>query len=679
MWTKGNYRRIFLDMHICDDKPEYLSKLDPEYIVNTLKEAGAQMIVVKSRPHTGIALFPTKFGRMHKGLNGRDYVGEMIKLCHDNEIAVQTYFSQMFDNWAYDNHPEWRMINGAGMTSLEETDYYNKSMFRRGRYGLVCPNNIEYREYAKNCLIEMTEKYKFESIFLDMPFWPEVCFCPSCRKRYFDATGKDIPRVVDWGNEEFKNWQTLRDEWMGEFAKFTADCVHSVRPEVTIEQNLSLIAEPWIMATSDSVADASDYAGGDLYGGYLEQSYMCKYFRNITKSFPIEFITSRCEPTLAYHTTTKSEEELLLHTMAALVHDGAISVCDGMNPDGTIVEPVYKHVLKNVFDESSKYEKYVGGELISDVALWYPTHSKCSWSENGNPVVSDAFSHEFLETNLNMARIMREHNILFDVIPSRKLKDTKAKVFIMGNVANVSDEDMGAIEDFLNIGGKVYLSGHVGHERLYELLEATDIGMTEHNVTYMNPTVEGKEIFVGFDDIAPLNIQGRMEQLRFSGEHEVLATITLPYTMTETLDYSAIHSNPPGIRTSVPCVVRKKVGKGEILWTSAPIENAPPYMSRCVVGRMVKEMVEIPSLEIEAPGCVEVIEWVKEGESYLAVMNEQEHSPFIPVNDIFVTVPRKINRAVDVGTGIELQLEKTDNGTKISVSKLQVCNIIKLS
>ena len=63
MWTKGNYRRIFLDMHINDDKPEYLSKIDPEHIVEVMKDAGAQMVVVKGRPHTGLALFPTKYAQ----------------------------------------------------------------------------------------------------------------------------------------------------------------------------------------------------------------------------------------------------------------------------------------------------------------------------------------------------------------------------------------------------------------------------------------------------------------------------------------------------------------------------------------------------------------------------------------------------------------------------------------
>lgn len=120
MWIEGNYRRSFLDMHIDDWNEEFLSRVDPEGLVKLLKDAGMQQIVVKCRPHTGLAFYPTKTGRMHKGLQGRDYVGEMIQLCHSNGIAVMAYFSQIFDNWAYEKHPEWRMINGYGKTSRED-------------------------------------------------------------------------------------------------------------------------------------------------------------------------------------------------------------------------------------------------------------------------------------------------------------------------------------------------------------------------------------------------------------------------------------------------------------------------------------------------------------------------------------------------------------------------------
>src|SRR6185295_8531757 len=136
---------------------EYLSALDPEHIVSVLKTAGAQQVLVKSKPHTGLCYWPcaSEIGRMHKGLKGRDYVGEMIELCHRNGMAVMTYFSQVFDNWAYENHPSWRCVNAEGKTSREYEDFKNKSMFRAGRYGIVCPNNAEYRAYVRATLNDL--------------------------------------------------------------------------------------------------------------------------------------------------------------------------------------------------------------------------------------------------------------------------------------------------------------------------------------------------------------------------------------------------------------------------------------------------------------------------------------------------------------------------------------------
>lgn len=678
MWTEGNYRRIFLDMHIDDWNEAFLSRLDPEHIVEIMKEAHVQMLVVKSRPHTGLALFPTKFGRMHRGLKGRDYMKEMITLCHDNGIAVQAYFSQNFDNWAYKHHPDWRMINGEGMESLEEEHYSAESMFRKGRYGLVCPNNEDYRNYVRDCLVEMTRNYEFESIFLDMPFWPEVCYCPSCRKKYYEATGKEMPRIIDWGKKDFVEWQAMREEWMADFARFSASCVKSVRPEVTIEQNLSVMVSSWVYGSSELIADACDYAGGDLYGGYLEQSYMCKYYRNISKSMPFEYITSRCEPTLAYHTTTKSEEELKLYTMIALLHNGAISICDGMNPDGTIADRIYKKIIKNVFADSRKYEQYVGGDMKTDVSIWFPSRSKCSWSENGNPVAADHYNDQYIQNSLGMARILREENILFDVVPAKKIGELSSKLLVISNVVHIHDEEMEAIEQYLKKGGNVYISGHIGHERLYQLMEAEYAGMTEHDVTYMCPTECGREIFEGFDEVSPLNVQSRMERIDFSGEYEKLASISLPYTMTGTSQFASIHSNPPGIHTDAPAMICKKVGKGRILWSAAPIENSKPYMSRRAVGNVVRSFVQEPLLTSNAPACVEILEWEKNGRTYIAVINEQDASPFMPVYDIEITVPMKLNKVVLAGEEKELPIHVEGEKTTIKLPKLEMFFVMEL-
>lgn len=679
MWIEGNYRRMFLDMHIADDNPEYLSKVDPEKLVSMLRDAGAQQIVVKCRTHTGLAHYPTKIGRMHKGLHGRDYVGEMIELCHKDGIAVKAYFSQIFDNYAYDMHPEWRMINGKGKTSREDEKYTANSMFRKGRYGVVCPNNEEYRKYVHDCLTEMTEKYQFESIFLDMPFWPEVCFCPSCRRKYKEATGKDdLPRTVDWSDPDFREYQYLREKWMEEFSALSTKAVKSVRPEVTIEHNMCVNTSPWRHGTSDLVGEQCDYIGGDLYGGVLQESFICKYFRNLTKALPFVYITSRCDPGLQSHTTTKTAEEFLLQAMTALVHDGALSICDGANPDGTLSDEVYAigGSVESAWAVSRNYEKYVGGKLKTNVTIWFPTHSKYDWSENGTPVcMEDDYeqpSSKFVSDKMCVCNIMRTENIPFDVIPSKKLGEIPNNVLIISEVVNIRDEEMEKIESFVKNGGQVYLSGHIGNPRLLELLEMEHLGSTEHDVTYMSYTETGKDLFQGFTEQSPMAVQDRQELIKVNGDAEILATITLPYTMTGRREFAAIHSNPPGIRTAYPAMIRKKVGKGTILYSAAPIERSQPLMSRRAFARIIRSLMDEPVFTSDAPVFVEVVNWEKDGKNYFALLNEQEQAPYVPMQGLTVTVPYPVKGAHLVETNEELRVERKEDSSVIFLPKLDV-------
>jgi hypothetical protein len=684
MWFEGNYRRIFLDMHIDDSNEEYLSRINPGVIVEVLKNAGAQQILVKAKPHTGLCYWPcvSEAGRMHKGLKGRDYVGEMIKLCHKNDIAVMTYFSQIFDNWAYEQNPSWRCVNVEGRTSREYEDYKNGSMFKNGRYGIVCPNNEGYRKYVKTALNDLTGKYDFESIFLDMPFWPEICYCSSCKERYYKQTGREMPKTVDWNNPEWLNFQRIREEWMGEFAVFSACCVKEINRHVTIEHNMALAPMPWAYASTDLIVDACDYVGGDLYGGYLQQTFICKYYKNLTPNLPFVYITSRCDPDLKYHTTTKTEEELLLHAITALVHNGAFSICDGVNPDGTICEEVYDSIIKNVFDKTKDYENIVSGNLFSNVSVWFSTNSKFDMELCGLEVSEitgfGSQDNEYINNPLKFAALLREDNMPFEVIPSRKLKDLNDNLLAICNVAFIRDEEMTEIEKYLANGGNVYISGRLGHQRLAELLEVEYLGCTEHDFTYMSPTETGAKYFEGFSSKFPMSVDGRMHMVRMKGNADVLATLTLPYTMTGQREYSAIHSNPPGIHTKIPAAIRKKAGKGNIFWVGAPIENTKPYMGKRVVLNIIQELAGEKKFSSNAPASVEVIGWEKNGKKYFAAINQQETMPIMPIYDIRIELPYKINGARLAVGGTELKTAFSDKKTIIELPKLDIFMIIEL-
>jgi alpha-L-fucosidase len=134
-WYEQAFRRAVIDMHITDDDERFMSRFDAGTYVEMLKLARARSAVVYAHSHVGLCYFPTKVGRMHAGLRGRDILREVIDHCRENGIYVDVYLSAIFDTWAYRQHPDWRIIDAHGNEAAAHS-----------RYGICCPNS-PYRKY----------------------------------------------------------------------------------------------------------------------------------------------------------------------------------------------------------------------------------------------------------------------------------------------------------------------------------------------------------------------------------------------------------------------------------------------------------------------------------------------------------------------------------------------------
>jgi len=83
-----------------------------------------------------------------------------------------------------------------------------------------------------------------------------------------------------------------------------------------------------------------------------------------------------------------------------------------------------------------------------------------------------------------------------------------------------------------------------------------------------------EKVFGEFNADFPLPIDLPLPIVKFIAPGETAAaTITLPYTEPCELRFASIHSDPPGIRTNHPALVIKKFGKGNVIWSAAPLEN----------------------------------------------------------------------------------------------------------
>jgi hypothetical protein len=650
-WYQKSFRRNLVDMHIDAWNEEFLSQFDPEFYFQCLKKGRITSPMIYTHSHVGWCNWPSKSGEMHPNFKGENKIKRLFDLCNADGMDVVAYYSLIYNNWAYDKHPDWRMINLDGSPSREKAD--GSMMSGGGRYGLVCPNNKDYREFLKKQFSELVSVYEFKGIYLDMTFWPMVCYCPSCLARYKEETGRMPPEFIDWTDREWLDFQKKREEWMTDFACFATRELKKLRPETTVEHQSSIASFDWSFGVTEEAAGASDFTGGDLYGGFEQESFVCKLYYDITSNQPFEYQTSRCDPSLFDHTTTKSTEMLKLFAYLTYAHHGAFFAIDAIDPRGTMNERVYE-TLGEVFSETMEYEPYLStGKLAADVALYFSYASKMDFRNNQRrraQIISFEEKYQHIECVFGAAKALRNAHIPFRIITHRDLKSlSRNRVIIFTDVVFLSPEEEDALVEYVRQGGSLYMSGITPAKLVNRILGLTITGMTKELVTYMRPTGEGQQYFSMYDPENPMTIFNKQVLVENANGHRVLATITLPYTDPGVSTvFASIHSNPPGIDTESPAIISGVFGNGKAIWAAAPFEQSNQQVHKQVFANLIGSLnTAKPAILSDAPPQVEFVIFKDENILQLHCVNIQDQMPIIPLPAFTVhlftdRVPKKV-------------------------------------
>ncbi len=674
MWYKSSYRRHLCDMHIDDWDQSFLCEFSPDEYLSNLKRAKIQSAMLYFQSHVGLCYYPTKTGKIHNAFKSSpDKMRILADKCRENGISVVGYYSLIYNNWAHDTHPEWRMTDetgrskrdGGGRASDEFTSKDNSAF----RYGLCCPNNESYREFVFAQIKEICEYFSFDGMFYDMLFWPHTCLCDACRERWAREVGGDIPTREDWSDSRWLLHMKKRREWMGELAHTVTNYTKSLCPNASVEHNVAYSALPiGTTANCEEVISACDYAGGDLYRDIYSQSFACKFYRSISKNQPFEYMFSRCAPNLGAHTQLKSEDIMKSAVSLTMANHGATLVIDAIDPVGTLDERVYDRIGR-VFSELLPYEEYMRGDSVEDIGLYYSLKSK--YNPRG-----EAFTNYLGVTNASQSFI--ERNILHGITGGYRPLDHR--VIVAPALTEEDGYDVARLVDYVKNGGGLYFSGGDCPSLLSELLSAEVTGRTAESVVYISPTNKAGDIFGHYNEKYPLSFSGSAP-ITDIPDGEVLATVTLPYTRQDEVRFSSIHSNPPGVKTDIPALVYKIVGKGRGVWSALPIECCEQYDCKNIFLRALTELFDYtPTLRASAPRDVEMTLYRENKEMLVnaVLLNEQENARAVEEFTVTVdcgAIPKKVTRVKD---GKLLPAKINGNEITFSVRGLCIFDIFKI-
>ena len=662
-WFQRGFRRMLVDMHIPDWDPGFLAKYDPHAMADMYQRSGLTSAMIYCQSHVGLCYWPTASGAMHAGLQGRDVTAELVAAMRSRGLAVCAYYSVIYNNWAWLQRPEWRIVPPGKAVPTDGS-------FAGGRYGHCCPNNPGYRGFVRTQITELVGGYDFDGLFYDMTFWPSICTCGHCRARFRAEDGLEIPEVIDWCSPAWCAFAAARERWMADFSAMLSAHAKSVRAGLPVYHNFAAALHNWTLGLPFAAAESHDFMGADFYGDAIEQLMVSKFMAGLGRRQPIEFMTSCCV-NLRDHVRLKGADEMRRQAFAATLFSGAFLFIDAINPDGT-VQPAIAGRVGGIYAETAPYEPFLGGDAVADIAIYLSDDSRMDFSENGAaataaPYWSSQFPHAHGVRGL--CRILQAAHLPFTIITRKDLADLgRFRVVALPSVLRMTGAEADAFRAYVRGGGRLYASGQTSltrsdGRRLDDFLLADVFGCHAAasdglgTMLYLKPSIAAVaaalEPQLLLSQVQPPAAQDRRcdsgaRAVRLSGQAtgEVLATLSLPYASPQpgtVVDraWASIHSSPPWEDTPDPALVRHAYGEGVAIYASAPIESIDAEANHRLVEHLFRDLLGMrPAYAAEAHPVVWMnVQHVAERNRFtVAFLNSQAQGPPLPVPHLRFTL-----------------------------------------
>ncbi|MEI8312493.1 MAG: alpha-L-fucosidase, partial [Verrucomicrobiota bacterium] len=629
-WFKSSYARLLVDNHITEDDPSFMTRFDPEQFVATVASSGFDSCMVYACCHNGNCYYPTRVGHMHDNLAGRDIFGETIGLLRERGIKPVAYYTVIWHNHSAKDHPLWRFTDFTGRQNS-------------GRYWLSCPNHPDYRAFCRAQIQEITA-YDFDGLFIDMTFWPGVCYCPHCRDRYRREGGGELPTTLDWSDPHWVSFHRARERWLNEFADVLTGVAKAEKPGLTVVHQFSPILLGWYLAQDAKFSKASDYASGDFYGGRHQQRLGTKVFDALTTSRPYEFMTSRCE-NLQNHTSMKSAAELLASAATTLANGGAYFFIDAINPDGTLSPKTYERFaeVNETLAPVVDHLRAARPQLIGDVGLYSSLSSHVDERMNGTSMedllkttsisnMESVCQIRTMQELLGASAVLNRMHQPYVIATARDEDLARFRTIILCGATFLSAAEVERLRQFVADGGTLVATGPTslhdsdgattGDFALADVFGVHYSGRQSARINYLKDA-DGNHVLCDYP--APLVT---------ATTAEVRAWVAEPWFDPDDEKYASIHSNPPGPRTDFAAYAVNRFGQGICVYLNASWlamrQDAQQVFCAGVLAEHLQSGLHIAT---DAPEAVEITLLRSEVANSLLVffVNYQDTMPNIPL------------------------------------------------
>jgi len=607
--------RKLIAVHTMVDMPEWSrdagKKWNAQAFIHDCKQAGVEIIELKTKNPMGDAAFPFK-GRPCRG----DWTTQTRELARRAGMPFIAYYNVGLDNWMARQRPEWRCVDPAG-----------KEKIAFGAYNWMCLRS-PWRDQVLAELRQVAEAIRPEGFWFDILGAPnaygvgsfdpgQACFCPHCRAAYRKAFGEEPPlasddpavrmRVNRFGNRA--RIEMLRD---------AVDLLLSIDPAMVIGYNGAGMRD-LLDGTPRDIQDRIGLHSTEAKP-HRSISFTAKSMWAMGKPYQVHSYGGfmRLQPGTAQGTWSAwnliPSSYMQVSAAIATAHGGRISAGINPLPDGSFYPGEFRN-LEPTFRAVREREAWLAGlESVPDVAVVYDPVSELSLlplpGRRGLRVQEEA-------SGLHNALL--DSGIHFDVVDTSRLNPSKYHTLLVGDAVAPSPLLGEALRGFVSAGGLLIVT--------HETSLRDSAGKRQDNFAWSD--LLGVR-FTGVSPFKEVNYGWLSEELRdgapeypilfLSEVLEVQCTTARPLAE---LVYPEDHRTKERFTdgetayihfktfTGKPLVTINRVGKGSVIYISAPIgqqisAREDPWLKR-LMAYVVRKYGPGLAVQVSAPPGIQVV------------------------------------------------------------------------
>ncbi|HEX4030448.1 MAG TPA: beta-galactosidase trimerization domain-containing protein [Terracidiphilus sp.] len=566
------FRQVHLDFHTSPLITDVGANFDASVFVRTLKDAHVNSINIFAKGHHGMAYYPSKVGPVHPGLNF-DLLGEMITACHKADILTPVYITVMWDQYAAEQHADWRVLDQQGAVD-------GATPLQAG-WKRLC-TNTPYLDYVNAQAEEVARKYEVDGFWFDIVHYPTYgCFCHYCIQER-EKLGLDSSKQED----RAKHAEMVILRTMDRLGS----TVRQYRPHAATFFNgqVQVGMRPYLKHYTQ--IEIESLPGGGW--GYTHFAVMSRYVRN----FGLEFLgmDARFHRTWGDFGTLRNQPALDYECFRMLAQAGKCSLGDQMHPRGRLLEPVYDRIGHTYKSVEEKEPWCVGARAVTEIGFLSTSTA--------------LLAGELSTSDSGITNMLAELHYQFDVL-DRESDFSPYKVLILPDTHRFDQELLSKVRSFVAGGGKLILSHESGLD-----MDGKQFAMEEMGLEYLGPSPYQGDRGDYFEVLEGANedIEAMVEFTYVPGslvkahsDTALLARIWNPY-FDRTYEHFSSHHQTPFDRPTDQAAVAQR---GSIIYISFPIfesyANNAYRVHKLLVRNCLRRLLPQPLVKAELPSTAE--------------------------------------------------------------------------